>query len=142
MLRDEFERVGERDPDDLHAAYESVLVETIESVGIDTVAEESGVDTATLEALIAGESPDVTLEDAAAILATDPDRPDAEFLVADARDVLLMGMSSAVLDVETLASGIDGQLEPKEIQQKVEGRFPMTIAEYALLHQYIEEKKG
>jgi hypothetical protein len=142
MLRDEFESPGERDPDDLQAAYESVLVETIESVGIETVAAESGVDIETLEALVAGEPPDVPPEDAAAILATDPERPDADFLVADARDILLMGMSSAVLDVEALASGIGGQIEPKEIQQKVEGRFPMTLAEYALLHQYIEEKKG
>jgi hypothetical protein len=142
MLRDEFETPGARDPDELHAAYESVLVETIESVGIGTVAEESGVDTETLEALLAGDSPDVTLEDAVAILATDPDRPDADFLTADARDILLMGMSSAVLDVEALSSGIGGQIEPKEIQQKVEGRFPMTIDEYALLHQYVEEKKG
>jgi hypothetical protein len=142
MLRDEFETPGARDPDELHAAYESVLVETIESVGIGTVAEESGVDTETLEALLAGDSPDVTLEDAVAILATDPDRPDADFLAADARDILLMGMSSAVLDVEALSSGIGGQIEPKEIQQKVEGRFPMTIDEYALLHQYVEEKKG
>ena len=142
MLRDEFETPGQRDPDDLRAAYERVLVETIEAVGVDEVAAASGVDSETLRALVDGESPDVTLEDAAAIVATDPDRPDADFVVADARDILLMGMSTAVLDVDALESGIDGQMEAKELQQKMEGRFPMTIGEYAVLHQYIEEKKG
>lgn len=141
MLRDEFEGVGQSDPADLRSAYERVLAETIETVGIDEVAAESGVDRDTLTALLDGESPDVTLEEAAAILATDPDRPDADFIVADARDVLMMGMSVAVLDVDTVESGIDGQMEAKEIQQKIEGRFPMTIGEYAVLHQYIEEKK-
>jgi len=142
MLRDEFEAPGQRDPDDLLAAYERVLADTVETVGVDEVAAESGVDEETLRALVAGDSPEVTLEEAAAILAADPDRPDAEFLVADARDILMMGMSVAVLDVDALESGIDGQMEAKEIQQKMEGRFPMTIAEYAVLHQYIEEKKG
>lgn len=142
MLRDEFETPGQRAPEDLRAAYERVLAETVESVGVDSVAEESGVDRETLAALIDGDSPEVTLEDAAAILATDPDRPDADFIVADARDMLLMGMSIAVLDVDAVASGIGGRMEAKEIQQKLEGRFPMTLAEYALLHQYIEEKKG
>jgi hypothetical protein len=142
MLRDEFETPGQRAPEDLQAAYERVLAETAESMGLDSVAEESGVDRETLTALVDGDSPAVTLEDAAAILATDPDRPDADFIVADARDMLLMGMSIAVLDVDAVESGIGGRMEAKEIQQKMEGRYPMTLAEYAVLHQYIEEKKG
>jgi hypothetical protein len=141
MLRDEFEAVGERDPDDLLAAYEAVLTDVIEDQGIETVADETGIDEATLSALVDGDSPEVTLEEAGDILATDPDRPDADFLVADARDILLMGMSSAVLDVEAIQSGINSKLEAKEIQQKVEGRYPMTIDEYALLHGFIESKK-
>ncbi|WP_246987183.1 DUF5791 family protein [Halorientalis marina] len=142
MLRDEFETPGQRTPEDLLAAYERVLAETVESIGVDSVAEESGVDRETLVALVDGDSPEVTLEDAAAILATDPDRPDADFIAADARDMLLMGMSIAVLDVDAVESGIDGRMEAKEIQQKMEGRHTMTLAEYAVLHQYIEEKKG
>jgi len=141
MLRDEFETPGERDPEELHAAYEQVLAETVETQGIDAVAEATAVDESTLEALVDGESPELTLEDAAAILATDPDRPDADFIVADARDILLMGMSTAVLDVEAIQSGINGQLEAKEIQQKVEGRYPITLGEYAVLHQFIESEK-
>jgi hypothetical protein len=141
MLRDEFEAVGDRDPEDLLAAYEAVLTDVIEDQGIETVADETGIDEATLSALVDGDSPEVTLEEAGDILATDPDRPDADFLVADARDILLMGMSSAVLDVEAIQSGINSKLEAEEIQQKVEGRYPMTIDEYALLHGFIESKK-
>jgi len=141
MLRDEFERPSERDPEELLAAYESALAETVDRLGIETVAAESGVDEATLAALRDGDSPEVTLEKAAAILAADPDRPDADFLLADARDILLVGMSTAVLDVEAVQSGIDSRMEAKEIQQKVEGRHPMTIEEYAVLHQFIESRK-
>ncbi|WP_299264040.1 DUF5791 family protein [Halorientalis sp.] len=142
MLRDEFEAVGDRDPEDLLAAYEAVLTDVIERQGIETVAAETGIDATTLSGLVEGDSPDLTLEDGAAILATDPDRPDdRDFLVADARDILLMGMSSAVLDVEAIQSGIGSQLEAKEIQQKVEGRHPMTLAEYALLHRFIESRR-
>lgn len=141
MLRGAFEDAGERSPEQLQSAYENRLVETIETVGIDTVADQSGVDRETLTALLEGESPELTLEAATNILATDEDLPDADSLAAEARDILLMGMSMAVLDVEAIASGIDDALEPKEIQQKAEGRFPMTIGEYALLHSYIESQK-
>jgi hypothetical protein len=48
---------------------------------------------------------------------------------------------TAVLDVDAVSSGIEGVLEPKEIQQKVEGRFPMNLDEYALLHSFIEDRK-
>jgi hypothetical protein len=141
MLRDEFEAPGERDPGDLQADYEQVLAETVESVGVERVASETGIDEETVRALLGDEPPEITLEQATAVLATDPDRPDADFLLADARDILLMGMSTAVLDVEAVQSGIGGRMEAKEIQQKIEGRYPITLEEYAILHQYIESKK-
>lgn len=138
MLRDAVAVDDEPGAATLRSRYDDLLVETIESVGVDQVAAETDVDRATLEALVAGESPDITLEAAASILATDEDMPDAEAIAAEARDILLMGMSIAVLDVEALASHVDDELEPKEIQQKVEGRFPMRLDEYALLHSHIE----
>ncbi|MCU4801068.1 DUF5791 family protein [Halobacteria archaeon HArc-gm2] len=142
MIRGEFPDAGERTPEELRRGYEALLAETIDQVGVETVAEETVLDRETVESLEAGDSPEVTLEEATAVLALDEDRPSADAVAAEARDILLMGMTTAVLDVETLASGVDGALEPKEIQQKVEGRFPMTLAEYALLHQYIEQRKG
>jgi len=141
MLRTEFPEAGEQSPEALLSAYGSVLAATVESVGADTVAEAAELDRETVDAVADGDVADLSLEDAMAVLATDPDRPAADALQAEAQDILLMGMTTAVMDVEALASGIDSQLEPKEIQQKIEGRYPMTMEEYALLHSYIESQK-
>jgi hypothetical protein len=140
MIRGEFAAADET-PDSLRAAYDETLAATIEAVGIDEVHEQTGIDTDVLEAVGAGESPDLTLAEAASILAADQDRPTADTLATEARDILLMGMSMAVLDVEAVAAGIDDAMDPKEIQQKIEGRYPITLEEYALLHQYIEGEK-
>jgi hypothetical protein len=142
MLRGEFEDAGERSPEALQRVYEERLVEVVETVGVDRAVEATEIERGTVDALLDDESPALELTDAAAILALDDSRPSTDAIEAEARDILLMGMTTAVLDVETLASGVDGQLEPKEIQQKIEGRFPMTVAEYALLHQFIEQRKG
>ncbi|MBX0321849.1 hypothetical protein EGH21_02270 [Halomicroarcula sp. F13] len=141
MLRAEFPDAGTQSPEALLAAYESVLAETVETVGTDAVVEATGLDRETVEAAAAGDAADLTLSDAAAVLATDPERPDADAIRAEAQDILLMGMTTAVMDVETLASGIDDEMEPKEIQQKIEGRYPVTLAEYAVLHSYIESEQ-
>ncbi|PSP58021.1 hypothetical protein BRC76_09005 [Halobacteriales archaeon QH_8_67_36] len=141
MLRTEFPDAGEQSPEALLSAYGSVLAETVASVGADSVVESTGINRETVDAVAEGDVAGLSLDDATAVLATDPDRPDAEALQAEARDILLMGMTTAVMDVESLASGIDSRLEPKEIQQKIEGRYPMTLTEYALLHSYIESQK-
>jgi hypothetical protein len=141
MLRSEFPDAGEQSPEALLDAYESVLAETVESVGPDSVVDATGLAPETVAAVGDGEAADLSLADAAAILASDADRPDAETIQAEAQDILLLGMTTAVLDVEALASGIDSELEPKEIQQKIEGRYPMTLREYALLHSHIEHRK-
>ncbi len=141
MLRGEFPSAGEQSPETLRAAYDDYLATVIDAVGVDAVAERTGLGPDTLRAVTAGEAPEMTLSEAAAVLAADPDRPDADTIAAEARDILLMGMTTAVLDVEVLASVVNGELEPKEIQQKVEGRFPVTLDEYALLHSTIEGRK-
>lgn len=141
MIRGAVESVDELEPGNLRAAYDEYLVTAIDAVGHDTAAAETDVDEATLQALERGEEPELTLEEAASVLALDEERPDAETILAEARDILLMGMSQAVLDVEALASGIDGVIEAKELQQKVEGRYTMTLDEYALIHSYIENRK-
>lgn len=141
MLRGRFESAGEATPDELRAAYDDVLVETVEQVGQKTVASETGIEGERLAALVDGESPALDLTEAAAILATDSGLPDAEAIAAEARDILMMGMSIAVLDVEAIASGLNDELGPKEIQQKIEGRHPIDLDDYALLHSYIEGEK-
>lgn len=141
MLRGRFESAGELSPAELRSRYVDLLADTVEAVGTEEVATRAGVDRTMIEDLADGASPELTLEEAAAILAADESLPDAESIAAEARDILLMGMSIAVLDVEALAAAVDDELEPGEIQGKVEGRYPMTLREYALLHQYIESEK-
>jgi hypothetical protein len=140
MIRDEFPDAGEQTPADLQAAYEETLAAVVETVGLEEVIAETELTEATVEALVGGESPEITVEQAANLFALDPDRPHADHIEAEARDILLLGMTTAVLDVEALSSGIDASMEPKAIQQKVEGRAPMTLDEYATMHQYIDEQ--
>lgn len=127
--------------EELRTGYEDRLRETIDAVGAGTVADEAAVARSTVDAIAAGEAVDLTLEEAAAILGTDPETPPADAIEAEALDELMMGMSMAVLDVETLSSHIDAEIEPKEIQQMIEGRFPVTLAEYARIHHAIESRK-
>ena len=136
MLYDEIEEPGERDPAALRAAYGAELVAAIESAGVDRVVEESGVDRGTVEAILSDSSTTVDLADAAAILAVDHEET-ADGILLEVRDHLLLGMTTAVLDVDTVAAELDADLTAKEIQQKIEGRAPMTLEEYALLHQFI-----
>ncbi|WP_415380816.1 DUF5791 family protein [Halosimplex sp. TS25] len=140
MLRGEFESAGELSPEELRTAYGETLADTVEAVGVDTVVERSGVDRDVVEAVAARDEPELTLEAAAAILSTDPERPDGETLKMDALDMLLMGMTTAVVDVDAVATGLDDEMDPKEIQQKVEGRYPITLAEYAAVHHFLESR--
>ena len=141
MLRGEFESAGELEPDALRGAYDELLAETVERVGRSKVAAESGVDGDVLDALLDGERPDLSLTEAAAVLAADGSRPDADSIEAEARDILLMGMTTAVLDVEAVAAGVSDAMDPKEIQQKIEGRYPMSLDDYAVLHAYIASQQ-
>ena len=130
---------GDLEAEELHERYRAALVDTVKTHGVDTAASESGIETATVEALAAGEASELDHEAAAALLALDADT-DAQTAVQLDRDALLMGMTNAVLDVESLASEADGAMEPREIQSKVEGRYPMTLREFALLHATIQRR--
>jgi len=121
----------------VRADYEATLAAVVEAEGVDAVAADSGVASEVLDALAAGESPELTVEEAAGVLGTSDDYPVAEDLLLEVRDHLMLQMSSAVMDVEALASGLDDDYDAKEIQQKLEGRQPMTLAEYARIHRYV-----
>jgi hypothetical protein len=128
----------ETTPEAVRADYEETLAGVVEREGASAVADASGVSEETLAALAAGESPELTVEEAAGILAASDDYPPAEDLLLEVQDHVMLQMSSAVMDVEALASGLDDDLDPKEIQQKIEGRSPMTLAEYARIVRHIE----
>jgi hypothetical protein len=128
-------------PDDLREQYEAELTEVVDSVGVEAAAEETGVESDRLEALVEGGSPELTVEEASAILALDPDEPDAEIVRAEIEDRLLLGMTTAVLDVDTIAANLERDLSGKEVHQRVEGRASMSLAEYAEIHYLIAERK-
>jgi hypothetical protein len=136
MFHDAVDDPGSLAHDELYAEYEALVRAAVEGADAEAAAG-TEVDPETVEALLAGESPDLTLEEGAALLALDEEAPDADTVVLLARDDLMMGMSNAVLDVEALSAAIDGEMEPREIQAKLEGRFPMTLREFARIKQYI-----
>ena len=129
---------GDLTPSELYDRYVTELRSVIDERGIEAVAEASGVEEGRLRGLASGDEPELTLEESAAVLSLSEGAPDGETIATLARDELLMGMTNAVLDVEAVESGLGGELEAREIQAKVEGRFPMTLREFALLYQYID----
>jgi len=143
MLYDEVEDPAGTSPDQLRAEYVAELAAVVDSQGVDAVADESGVDRETVAAIAADDADGtaIQLSDAAAILAVDSDAPGAEDVLLETRDHLLMGMTTAVLDVDTMAAEIDADLDAKQIQQKIEGRSPMTLGEYATLQHFIASRQ-
>lgn len=141
MLYDAVDDPADRTPAELLAAYREELASVIDSLGVDAVAAESGVDRSTLEALQSDEPADVSLEEAAAILSTAERLPDADAIVYELRDHLLLGMSTAVLDVDTIAANLESDLTGQEVQQALEGRTRFTLAQLAEIHAFIERRK-
>jgi hypothetical protein len=141
MLYDDVEDPEATSSAELRAEYEAELAAVVETRGVDAVADESGVDRETVAAVGGGDAAEVELEDAAAIAALADEAPPEDAIVAEVRDNLLMGMTTAVLDVDTIAAEIDADMDGKQIQQKVEGRAPMTLDEYARLHHFIASRQ-
>ena len=134
----EVANAGKLSLDELRGRYDDQLAAVVDEHGVEEVSEVSGVEREVVEALAASDSPDITLEEGATVLAVAEDEPDAEAIVMETRDHLLMGMTTAVLDVEAVESGIDGAFDAREIQQKIEGRLRMTLDELAQLQSYID----
>jgi hypothetical protein len=137
MLYDAADEPETLSPRQLRDAYERELRAVIDVHGVETVAAEADVETETIDALLDGGSVTLTLSEAAAILAVDDDAPDADAIVQEIRDRLLMGMTTGVVDVDTIASNVDLDLSGQEVQQAIEGRIPMTLDELAAIHGYI-----
>lgn len=140
MLYDEIEDPGSLTPDELRERYVAELAAAVRAVGAERVAERAGVDDAVVDAVVDGGGNDVRLDEAAAILAAGDESHTRDEILLEVRDHLLLQMTTAVLDVDTVAADVDADLTAKEIQQKIEGRTSMTLAEYAMLHQYIASK--
>jgi hypothetical protein len=137
MLYDAADDPGGRSPEALREAYEAQLRSVVDAVGAETAAADSGVDEDDIRAIEAGAVPDLRVADAAAVLALDDDRPDAESIVLELRDHLLMAMTTGVVDVDTLAANVDLDLSGQEVQQALEGRTEMTLAQLAAIHRFL-----
>jgi hypothetical protein len=141
MLHEQRTDVEGDSPEALLAEYEVDLRTVIDEHGVDAVAAETSLDAETVAALIEGESPPLSLPEAAAIQVLAPDAPDADTIVEMACEHLLLGMSMAVLDVETLAGELDGDLSAKEVQQKLERRSEMSLEEFAAIEYAIVDRQ-
>jgi hypothetical protein len=141
MLYDDIEDPEATSPEELREEYAAGLAEIIDANGVDAVVDETGVDRETVAALADGDAPEVQVEDAAAVAALADDAPPKDVVMAEIQDSLLMGMTTAVLDVDTIAAEIDADMDGKQVHQKVEGRAPMTLDEYANLHHFIASRQ-
>lgn len=141
MFHELVEDAAERSPEDVQSDYLDSLRTVVDEIGREHVAESSELDTARLAALEAGEPIELTLSEAAGVLASSGAYPDAESVAAEARDHLLMGMTTAVLDVDTIAANLGGDVSATGIQQRIEGRAEMTLGEYARLHAFIASRQ-
>ena len=133
--------------DSLLAAFEARLREAIGGDDPDRgdddygrIVEETGLDATEVATVADGEVASLSVETGAAVLATTVER-DAETIVAELRDHLLMGMTTAVLDVDTIAAEIDVDLTGQEVQQALEGRTAMTLEQLAAVLAVIERRK-
>ena len=136
MLVEEIE--DDIDAQDLERRYRLGLADIVSAVGIDEAAERTGIDPDRLET-IGEDGSAFTVTEATAILSLVEDRTPEE-IRRDVSDHLKLEMSSAVVDVDAIASALDGDLEPKDYQQMIEGRIPMPLSEYARIYRYVESK--
>lgn len=124
----------------LLASFETLVSEAAAEVGRDRIAEETEMDREVIDAAVDGDAAEIRFEDGAAIVAAPTDR-DGDVIVAEVRDHLLMGMATAVLDVDAIAAAIDADLTGQEVQQALEGRAPMTLGQLAEIMAVIERRK-
>ena len=128
-------------PESLLAGYGDRLATTLEAAGIDTAAEKTELADEQLSAVADGDVDALSLTDAAAILALSESTPDSEAIVLETRDHLLMGMTTAVLDVDAVAAELDVDLTGQEVQQAIEGRATLTLTELAAIQAVIDGRE-
>ncbi|MFP9191945.1 DUF5791 family protein [Natronosalvus vescus] len=127
-------------PGALRAEYEADFRTILEAVSLETAADTLSVERQTVESLLESETPALTLEAAAEIQSLGDGEPDPETIVEMACEHLLLGMTTAVVDVDTLAGDLDLDLGAKEVQQKIERRAPMTFEEFVHIQFVIADR--
>ncbi len=125
--------------DSLIARYADRLIAVAGSIDRSAVTDSAAVDEAAVRAAESGDVEQLSVTAAVTLLAIE-DGIDPDGAVASVRDHLLLTMSGAMIDVEALARAVEADMEPGEIQAKVEGRHPMTVDEYARLQHAIARR--
>ncbi|WP_276252751.1 DUF5791 family protein [Halomontanus rarus] len=124
-------------PAALRTEYDDDLRAAVDAVGLQAAADATSVDADRLETLLEGESPNLELEEAAEIQALAEGTPDPDTIVEMACEHLLLGMTTAVLDVDSLAGELEIDLDATEVQQKIERRAPMSFDEFVRVQHVI-----
>lgn len=140
MLHDLVSNPGALSIEALLEAHAGRLAEAVEAAGVEAVLEATGLTDETIAAVADGDIEAVgalDLEDVAALHALADGAPHAGTIAAEARDELLFGMTTAVLNVDVVAGEVELDLDPKEVQGMLEGRHPMTLREYAALQRFV-----
>jgi hypothetical protein len=140
MLHDLVDDPAAHTVQELLAVHATRLADAIETVGVERAAAAVDLQAATLERLVESDADaagDLAFETAAAIIALDADSESAQDIAAAARDALLFGMTTGVLNVDVVAGEAPVDIEPREVQGMVEGRHPMTLREYVALQRVI-----
>lgn len=127
------------DPVALHGRYLAALGSIVDDVGAMEVAEKTGIDVGRLE-MLPDEDPALTLRDACAIIGTSGSVSNADTLARDARDHLVVRMSSAILDVDSLASGLEADVEPRDYRRMIEGHTEILLRQYARIYHRVESE--
>jgi len=142
MLYDALAEPDGATPSDLLDAYAAELADVLAGRDADAVAAEADVDGMDVNAMATGDADavaDVRLADAAAVLAPSEGVP-AHDIDHEVRDHLMMGMVTAILDVDTIAAEIDADLTGQEVQQALEGRTRLTLGELAEIQALVIER--
>ncbi len=139
MLQTAAAETDDHSPTALESGYARLLAAALDETGSETVAD-AGVDSETIDLIERGDVSAVTLSEAAAVLGAADDFPGADAVVFETRDHLLMGMTTAVLDVDTLAASVSLDLTGQELQQAIEGRTPLTLGQLAAIQSAIDRR--
>ncbi|MEZ3115250.1 DUF5791 family protein [Halobaculum sp. MBLA0147] len=138
MLYDTLADAEAPTPAEFRAAYAAELAAVVDEHGVETVAEAADLEVSVVAGFADGDLGETTLAEAAAVLSLSG--PDAETVAAEVRDHLLMGMSTAILDVDTVAAEIDADLGGKAVRQALEGQIRLTLAELAEIQSLIRTR--
>ncbi len=141
MTNELLDAPAETTPRSIKQQYIKRLAALISRNGISEVVATTGLDEDTVTAVATQSGAELSLADAATIAALATEAPDADTILTELRDTLLLEMSSAMLTVDRLATELALDLDPKEIQAKIEGRQPMTLGEYAQLRHYLASQQ-